>query len=109
MVRDHFVCPALEREKLAGVVVAQTIIVGYVDAPTTGRKDFRNKGFGVQIWRLDEDAGSCVTKRREKCLILWGVDAMVIWCPPGFPTDHGDWEGLMWWDRDQRDHSVIRG
>ena len=91
-VSDHLVSSALEGEKLARVVVAETDVVGHYDATAAGGQDLGDQWGSVEVGCLDENACAGVAEGRQECFVLRRIDAGVIGGAPGFAADHGYWE-----------------
>jgi hypothetical protein len=91
-VSEHLIVAVLEREELAGVIVAEAVVVCNADAAAAGGDDLGEKGLGVEVRGLDENGRAGVTKGGEEGFILRCVDAMVVRGAPRFPADHGDGE-----------------
>ena len=93
-VSEHLVVAVLEREELAGVVVAEAVVVRDANAAAAGGDDLGEKRLSVEVGGLDENGRAGVTKGGEESFILRCVDAMVVRSTPRFPADHGNRE---WW------------
>ena len=105
-VGDHFVVAALAGEEFAGVVVAEAVVVGDLDAALAGGHNFGEEGFGVEVGGLDEDGFGRVAEGRGKGLVLRCVQTVFVGGSPGLAADHGDGEWLVAGDRDERGHGV---
>jgi hypothetical protein len=106
-VSEHLIVAVLEREKLAGVVVAEAEVVCDVDATAAGGNDLGEKGLGVEVGGLDENGRAGMTKGGEGGFILRCVDAVMVRSAPRFPADHGDGKWRVGRQGDQWRESLV--
>ena len=108
-IGDHLVVAALAREELAGVVVAQAVVVGDLDAAAAGGEDLGQEGFGVEVGRLDKDGLARVAEGGDPGEVLGDVDGGFAGGAVGLAADHGAGEGWVWGDGDDGSHGFGGG
>ena len=108
-IGDHLVVAALAREELAGVVVAQAVVVGDLDAAAAGGEDLGQEGFGVEVGRLDKDGLARVTEGGDPGEVLGDVDGGFAGGAVGLAADHGAGEGWVRGDGDDGGHGFGGG